>query len=45
MHYITELSGLLKISVNYHLSKILAISSKLGFAGNVGGTPYKQNTL
>lgn len=36
MHYITELSGLLKISLNYHLSKILAISSKLGFSGNVG---------
>lgn len=41
MHYITELSGFLKISLKYHLLKISERSSKLGSVENAGGTPYK----
>lgn len=36
MHYIAELSGLLKISLKYHLLKISARSPKLGFVENAG---------
>lgn len=39
MHYIAELSGLLKISLKYHLLKISARSSKLGFVENAGCPP------